>query len=171
MSAVLAQSRLERVMAMAHTDIEIVDWSDEYLIQAADIAQEMHVNSIYRDLPLDEAKVLSQLIAAGNGVVPDRYFRIAVLHGEALGGFYGHVRRTFFCDEILAHDLGWWVKKSARNTMAAPMLLLDFERWAREKGARKIMVGQSTEQDIEKTTRLFANCGFRVFGFNTVKYL
>lgn len=131
----------------------------------------MHENSIYRDMPLDEAKVFRQLAASGTNLAPNRYFRIAVLDGEGLGGFYGHVMRTFFCDELLAHDMGWWVKKEARGSMAAPLLLLDFERWARAQGAKKVMVGQSTEQDMDKTTRLFEACGFRVIGFNTVKDL
>lgn len=169
-------SRLQRVVEEAivrgHTDIKIVDWdAGKYLSQAVSIAHEMHANSIFRDLPLDEAKVFRQLAAAGTSIVPDRYFRIAVSGDEPLGGFYGHIQRSFFCDETLAHDMGWWVKKEARGSLAAPLLLLDFERWAREKGARKVMVGQSTEQDIAKTTKLFEGCGFRVIGYNTVKDL
>lgn len=162
--------RLRRVIERAHSDIQILPWSDEWRDQAMPIMIEMHHNSIYSALPLDEAKVIRQLAACGN-IVPDRYFRIAVLKGEGLGAFYGHVQRSFFCDEILAHDMGWWVKKDARGSMAAPLLLADFEQWARQKGARKVMVGQSTEQDIDKTTALFKACGFRVIGYNTVKDL
>jgi hypothetical protein len=172
MSAVAAPSRLERVLdeavARGHTDIQILPWSPEWRDQALPIMHEMHKNSIFASLPLDEAKVIRQLAACGN-LVPDRYFRIAVLHGEGLGAFYGHVQRSFFCDEILAHDMGWWVKKDARGSLAAPLLLRDFEQWAREKGARKVMVGQSTAINIEATTKLFQACGYRVTGYNTVK--
>lgn len=173
MSAVLAAQdpdRLRRVIERAHSAIQILPWSSEWRDQALPIMREMHANSIFSALPLDEAKVIRQISACGN-LVPDRYFKIAVLNGEGLGAFYGHVQRSFFCDEILAHDMGWWVKKDAHGSLAAPLLLLDFEQWAREKGARKVMVGQSTEQDIEKTTQLFRNCGFRVTGYNTVKDL
>jgi hypothetical protein len=151
--------------------IEVREYSNEYRDQAVEIAREMHANSIYKDLPLDEAKTIRQLTASGTPLVPDRYFRIAVRGKELLGGFYGHVRRTFFCDEILAHDLGWWVKQSARGGMAAVLLLKDFEEWARAQGARKIMVGQSTATNIEQTTKLYKHLGFRVIGFNTVKDL
>jgi hypothetical protein len=152
------------------TSIQVIPWSDAYKDQAVAIGREMHANSVYHDLPFDEAKTIRQLAACGN-IVPDRYFRLAVRRGVLLGGVYGHVRRTFFCDEILAHDMGWWVTKSARGGMAAIALLADFEKWAREQGARKIMVGQSTGINMKQTTKMFEHCGFRVIGFNTVKDL
>lgn len=173
MSAVLQQlSPSERIRRIVErpSSIKIIPYSDEYRDGVVEVAHEMHRNSIYHDLPLDEAKVVRQLAASGT-MVADRYFRLAVMNGEVLGGFYGHVRKTFFCDELLAHDMGWWVKESARGSLAAIKLLADFEDWAKAQGARKIMVGQSTEINIEKTTRLFQNCGFRVIGFNTVKDL
>lgn len=152
------------------TSIRITPWQERYRDQAMEIGREMHANSIYHDLPFDAAKTARQLAMCGNEV-PDRYFRLAVREEEVLGGFYGHVRRTFFCDELLAHDMGWWVKQTARGSMAAILLLSDFEQWAREQGARKVMVGQSTEIAIERTTKLFQHCGFRLIGFNTVKDL
>lgn len=160
---------IQKVLARPST-IQIIPWADEYRDQALAIAREMHVNSIYADLPLDEAKVCRQLSACGN-LVPDRYFRMAVRKGELLGGFYGHVRRTFFCDELLAHDMGWWVKASRRGSAAAILLLADFEQWAHTNGARKVMVGQSTARDVARTTKLYEHCGYRVIGFNTVKDL
>jgi hypothetical protein len=159
---------LER--AQARATIQIIDYSPEYAEQVANGAEEMHRNSVYCDLKLDKAKVVRQLAASGT-LVPDRYFRIAVRNGLLLGGFYGHVRRTFFNDDLLAHDMGWWVLQHARGSAAAILLLADFERWAKEQGAKKVMVGQSTAINIVTTTKLFEHCGFRVIGFNTVKDL
>lgn len=160
---------LERIQHR-HGSIQIVDFTIEYVDQVLEGAEEMHRNSIYHDMPLDKEKVVRQLASCGV-VVPDRYFRLAVRDGKVFGGFYGHVRRTFFCDELLAHDMGWWVLEHSRGSAAAILLLADFERWAREQGARKVMVGQSTERNIERTTKLFEHCGFRMIGFNTVKDL
>ena len=161
----------QRLLRLAErSTIRVVDFEPRFADQAAEIAVEMHRNSIYHDLPLDKAKVVRQLAACGT-LVPDRYFRFAVRGDEVLGGFYGHYRKTFFNDELLAHDMGWWVKSSARGSAAAILLLSDFEKWARASGARKIMVGQSTDIDIARTTKLFEHCGFRVIGFNTVKDL
>lgn len=151
-----------------HAAIEVVAYHDKYRDQVLAGAVQMHEDSIYHDLPLDRDKVIRQLACCGN-LVPDRYFRLAVRNGEVLGGFLGHVRKTFFCDELLAHDMGWWVIRSKRGSAAAVLLLADFEQWARYQGACKVMVGQSTARNIERTTKLYEHCGFRVIGFNTVK--
>lgn len=165
----MTAAAIERVK-QRFSSISIQDYSPAYRDQVAEGAAEMHRNSIYADLPLDKAKVVRQLAASGS-LVPDRYFKIAVRNGVLLGGFYGHVRRTFFNDDLLAHDMGWWVLSHSRGSAAAVLLLADFERWAREQGAKKIMVGQSTAINVATTTKLFEHCGFRVIGFNTVKDL
>jgi len=158
------------VRLAARSTIRIVDFEPKYAEQVAAGAEEMHRNSIYWDMPLDKAKVIRQLASSGV-TVPDRYFRLAVRGDVVLGGFFGHYRKTFFCDDLLAHDMGWWVLQEHRGSAAAVLLLADFEKWARKCGASKVMVGQSTEKDIARTTRLFEHCGFRVIGFNTVKDL
>ncbi len=160
---------IQKVLARPSA-IQLVPWMDEFRDQAIEIAREMHAHSIYHFLPLDPAKVARQLAACGN-IVPDRYFRMAVRNGVVLGGFYGHYRRTFFCDELIAHDLGWWVKQDRRGGSAAILLLADFEQWAHTNGARMVMVGQVTGENIERTTKLYQRCGFRIVGFNAVKEL
>lgn len=150
--------------------IKIIPYSQEYREQAIAIGHEMHQNSIYHDLPFDDDKVERQ-ISCCNVQVPDRYFKLAVRDGVVLGGMLGTVRRTFFCDELLAHDMGWWVTESRRGQGAALKLLADFEDWARSMGARKVMIGQSTERNMEQITKLYRHLGFRLIGFNTVKDL
>jgi GNAT superfamily N-acetyltransferase len=150
--------------------IQIVPFSDTYLKDALVVAREIHARSLYRDLPLDEMKLVRQLQSCGH-LVPDRYFRLAVRGQRVLGGFYGCVHRVFFCDELMAKDLGWWVREEARGSSAAMRLLMDFEDWARAKGARKVGLGQTGVTDIERTKRLFEHCGYRVTGYNVAKDL
>lgn len=152
------------------TTIRVVDFEPKYLAGTISVAREIHAHSIYSDMPMDEAKVIRQLSASGR-LVPDRYFKLAVRGDDVLGGFYGCVFKVFFCDEMTARDLGWWVKQSARGGAAAILLLLDFERWARESGARKCMVGQSGVENIDRTLRLFRHCGYTLTGYNTAKDL
>lgn len=156
---------------LSKSSIKVIEFDAKYAAGALEIAREIHAHSLYANMPLDEAKVMRQLSAAGGAVVPDRYFRLAVRGDEVLGGFYGAVSKTFFCDELLARDMGWWVKQTARGGAAAVLLLLDFERWARAAGARKCMVGQSGVEDIERTKRLYEHCGFTLTGYNTAKEL
>ncbi len=162
---------IEKVLARFSSTIKIVEYEPQYKEQMIEIARQIHGESMYADLPMDEEKVVRQLAACGTHLAPDRYFRLAIRNGEVLGGFYGHVRKTFFCDEILAHDMGWWCKPCRRGSAAAIVMLADFEKWGRAQGARKLMVGQSTGRDIARTTKLFEHCGFRIIGYNTVKDL
>jgi len=150
--------------------IQIVPFTREYLFGALVVAREIHAHSIYRDMPLDEEKLVRQLVGSGQEF-PDRYFRLAVRGPVVLGGFYGCVFRTFFCDEMLAKDMGWWVTEDARGGLAAIKLLADFEGWAKEKGARKCMIGQSGVENIETTAKLFMHCGYTFTGYNTAKDL
>ncbi len=150
------------------SSIQLIPWSDQYADQAFEIAKAMHARSIYHFLPLDPAKVARQLAACGN-LAKDRYFKMAVRDGVVLGGFYGHYTRVFFCDALLAYDLGWWVKEGHRGTMATIMLLADFEKWAQTNGAQMVVIGQVTGQNIERTTKLYQHCGYRVVGFNAAK--
>lgn len=152
------------------SSIEIVDYAPAYKDSMLVVAREIHAHSIYRDMPLDEPKLARQLAASG-GLDPSRYFRLAVRRGEVLGGFYGCTLRVFFCDELTAKDMGWWVKQSARGGAAAVLLLADFESWARARGARKCMLGQSGVENIETTGRLFKKCGYAFTGYNTCKEL
>lgn len=150
--------------------IRVIPYEPRYLDGVLSVAREIHAHSLYASMPMDESKLIAQLSASGD-IVPDRYFRLAVRGDEVLGGFYGCVSKTFFCDEITAKDMGWWVKESARGGAAAILLLRDFEEWARSKGARICMVGQSGVENIERTTKLYQHCGYRVTGFNTAKEL
>lgn len=153
---------------MLSSSIEVIEYDHRYDDQAVLIAREMHKNSVYSHMPLDEGKVIAQLSGCGKSY-PDRYFRMAVRGSELLGGFYGVIRKTFFCDELTAHDMGWWIKSTARGSKAAILLLIDFADWGQQRGARVIMVGQSTGTNIERTTRLYEHCGFKVIGFNAAK--
>jgi len=49
--------------------------------------------------------------------------------------------------------------------------LVEFEKWARIKGAKKMMVGQTGVKNIPRTTQFFNHCGFDICGVNTVKDL
>lgn len=149
--------------------MKIVSYSPPYRNQVIQIAQQIHATSVYADLPLDEDWLIANLNSYGNN--PATYFSLVMRDEEVYGGFLGSVSRTFFCKELLARDMGWWVKPEKRGSGAAILLLRDFERWSREKGARKIMIGQTGVVDIEKTTQLFIHCGYTPIGFNCVKDL
>lgn len=161
---------MSAVLKFRHETVEIIGYDAIYNDQIAAIALEMHSASMFRDYKMDTDKLIAQLALSGQ--YPDTmHFRMAVRNGEVFGGFYGVINKMFFSDELMARDVGWWVKQSRRGSFAAIRLLEDFETWAKSKGAQKVMIGQSSGIDIEKTTKLYQHCGYRIIGYNTVKEL
>lgn len=150
--------------------IRVINYDPIYCDQVVAIGREIHAESVYSDMPFDENKLIRQLSGCGS-IVPSRYFQIAVRGDTVLGGFFGCVSPAFFSDAIIAKDMGWWVMGSMRGSAAAILLLADFEIWAISRGAKKIIVGQTGVKNIERTTKLFKNCGFSVIGFNAGKDL
>lgn len=148
--------------------MKLVSYEDQYAGQVIDIATEMHRDSMFRDYSFDQGKLLAQ-IKLVSGYPDTAYFQLAVRNGEVFGGFYGTISRMFFSEQLMARDVGWWVKKERRGGGAAMLLLRGFEAWAKEKGAIKVMIGQSSGIDIDRTTKLYQHCGYRLVGMNTVK--
>ena len=163
-----AAATIRRVVENCDFKTQIIPYSPEYRQQVLDGAHEMHANSMFRDYAFDDSKLIQQIEAVGT--YPDTLrFRLAVKNGTAYGAFYGSISRMFFCDELMARDVGWWVRQDWRGSWAAICLLADFEQWAKERGCKKVMLGQSSGMNIEVTTRLYENCGYRLIGSNTVK--
>ena len=155
---------IERIVQKS--SIRVIPYDERYRAGTLEIAQQIHATSIYAAMPLNEEKLLRQL-----ATVPDRWFRIAVRGEEVLGGFYGCKVLTFFNDECITKDIGWWVKPTARGGSAAVMLLAAFEEWSRSVGAKIAMVGQTGVENIDGTLRLFQHAGYRLTGYNTAKDL
>jgi len=148
--------------------IQIIKYDHKYKDQMVEIAHQIHQASLYSEIEMEEDKLLAQLEYASN-THPSGYFRLAVLGDKLYGAFLGMISPGFFCDALIAKDMGWWVKPEHRGSPAAICLLRDFEKWAKEKGASKVMIGQTGVENIEKTTKLFTHCGYKVVGYNTAK--
>lgn len=151
--------------------IQIVPYHERYRAQVLRLAHEMHAESVsHSDMPLDDDKLIRQLETSHT--MPDNvYLRLAVLGDDVLGGFFGVISTTYFCDERCCKDLAWFVSKTRRGGAAALRLVADFEQWGIDQGVRKFFLGQSTGVAIETTTKLYEHLGYRVVGVNTVKEL
>lgn len=146
----------------------VVEYTDEFEAQVLAGCREMHAESVlHRDIPISEERLLVQLKAART--LLHVYFRICVLDGEVLGGFFGMISGVYFSEAHVAKDLAWFVKKTARGSLAAVALHDDFERWARAKGVHHILVGQSTGVRMDTTQMLYERLGYEKTGTNNLK--
>ena len=150
--------------------IEVIPYDEKYREDVLHVAAAIHARSIYWDIPLAPEKLISQLSGAGKDF-PDRFFRIAVKDGRAVGGFYGCCIRVFFADARIIKDMGWWVSPESRGQGVASLLLSSFEAWGREIGAKKCCIGYNGIEDIEAKRKLFEWHGYTVTGYNTEKEL
>jgi hypothetical protein len=152
MSAVLASSG-------------IVKYSPEYGPFLMKLAREMHAESVLSAIRLDEDKLRSQLALAISN--PHVYLRLWLHEGEVVGGLWGFLAEPYWTTDRIAYDRAWFMTR--RGSLSAVRLLRDFERWAREMGARWIMPGQTTGVRVDETRELFCKLGYSVIGFNVMK--
>lgn len=148
---------------------QIVPYAPRFEAQVLTLAREMHAESVFhRHIPMDEAKLITQLQAAST--LPDTvYFKLCVRGDEVLGGFFGTISTLYFSAERCAKDLAWFVTHSRRGSMAAVALVADFELWARSKGVKFFVLGQSTGIRMDTTRALYEHLGYEMIGFNTMK--
>jgi GNAT superfamily N-acetyltransferase len=127
------------------------------------LAQRMHAESAFRDLPLVVAKVAATVNRCLTQ--PDTHFgMVAELDGEVIGFLGGALGTYPFCNEILAHDLGFYVASESRRSTAAVRLLRAFFAWAKEKGAREVQLGVSSGVDVDRIGAFYERLGLRRMG-------
>lgn len=147
----------------------IVPYAPCYEAQVLALAREMHDESVFhRHIPMDEAKLITQLQAA-SGLTDTYYFKLCVRGDEVLGGFFGNISTVYFSTERVAKDLAWFVTRSRRGSAAAVALVADFEAWAKSKGVKFFVLGQSTGIRMDTTRALYEHLGYEMIGFNTMK--
>ena len=150
--------------------IRIIPWSDADRGQLLSLFRRMHEESRYAFLPFEEDRVESVL---------DSYIHetqrscalAAVAGGTVIGVVAGFVTEYAFCSELVASDQIVFVAPRSRGTLAAVRLIEDFRRWARDRGARELVLGITTGVDARRTGELFERLGFEFAGGNFVQRL
>jgi GNAT superfamily N-acetyltransferase len=136
--------------------------SPEHVKQVIALARRMHAEGAYAFLPFDPAKVLAGILACATLV--DHFAAVALRH-DAIVGFLGGALTTYpFCNERLAHDLGFYVAPEARASTAAVRLVRAFRAWAVEQGARELSLGVSSGVNVERIEALYGRMGFTKMG-------
>lgn len=165
--AALAE-RPAALLERARTRMNVIPYEKRFEAEVLARAREMHAESVFhRDIPIDEAKLIKQLEAAHT--LPHVYFKICVRGDEVLGGFFGVLSSIYFSKAMVAKDMAWFVKRTARGSAAAVALLADFETWAKSKDVHHIIIGQSTGVQMDATKALYERLGYQALGTNTFK--
>lgn len=97
--------------------------------------------------------VWTELLAGGAGVI--------FVQGDADvdGALGGVVHRDLYSDELMASEFFWFVKAGKRG--AGISLYREFEKWARDKGCRRIEMVHLLDVMPEKVARFYRTLGYR----------
>jgi N-acetylglutamate synthase-like GNAT family acetyltransferase len=128
-----------------------------------DLGQTMHKESIFAPYNYDTEKV-SELI---NSLITTR-FGIALVAEEAgviVGGFIGVVCEHYFGRDLQSQDLALFIAPEYRQGTTGLKLIKAYIVAAREKGAKQVMLANSTGYQPERVAKLFESLGFVRRGF------
>ena len=126
------------------------------------IGRLMHQESDeYREISYDDEKVQESMLGLLKcGGVIFLYER----DGELRGGLAGSIGEFWFSREKIAGDFALFIKPEHRQGMIAVKLILAFQSWAKQLGAKRIQMGVTTGVHAEQTGRLYQSLGMRYAG-------
>jgi Sortase and related acyltransferases len=130
------------------------------------LGRELHVESRFRTLALDEDRMLAigrRGLENGNPAL-----MVAERNGEIVGMATVILGDYFFSPVRTATVQLLYVLPKARGGLAAVKLLRAIRRWAEQNGARDIHVNVTTGIDAARTDRFLRKMGFRQTGGNYV---
>lgn len=128
-----------------------------------DLGAEMHKESAYAFLPYDRDKVRGLIIE----YIEDNDTRcglIAENDGRVIGMIGGYLIGYCFCNETLVSDEVLFVRSDRRGEITAMRLIRGLQQWARDRGARELCLGISTNVHTETTGKFYERLGFTHVG-------
>ena len=137
----------------------------EDIPRIADLAEEMHPEGDYRDVPFCREMYEDFLAIA----LPQDIYCLFLYEkeGEIVGAIMGSVFCYLFSPLLQAADMGFFVKKEHRGGLAAPRLVEAYEKWAATKNALKVRLDVSTADT--KAGAFYERMGYSFVGGNYSK--
>ena len=106
--------------------------------------------------PEGTAAFITALLDAGLVLVAEQ-------DGVVIGGLLGALAPLWYSPATLAaSELAWWVAPEHRGGRSAIQLLKGFESWARECGAKLVVLSDLRVGDDYPAGQLFERLGYRV---------
>lgn len=96
---------------------------------------------------------------------------VADFGGLVVGMIAGYCVEHFFGPGKYAGDLVVYVLPEFRGSSAAARLIRALEEWATAQGAGEILLGVSTEVDLERTSTFYQRLGYRESGRSLIKHV
>lgn len=123
----------------------------------------MHQESIYAPYDFDDDKVIEMftaLISTQFGIA-----LVAEQEGVVIGGFIGVVQKHWFGNDTQASDIALFIAPEHRGGRTGLMLIKAYVQAALNKGAKQVLLANSTGVQTDRVAKLFESFGFQRRGF------
>ena len=137
----------------------IVNYSPELFPHVLAMATAMRDEGEFKNRSINPAKFAALLESKGV------FCALCMEGNEYIGGIIACITPQFFGDDLIAQDMGLYVKPEHRGGTAAVRLAKAYEIWATTCGAKEIYLSQSTGCNIERTSALYEKMGYHIVGF------
>lgn len=96
---------------------------------------------------------------------PNKIVLVMIRDKKVVGFFFGRVVPFLFNSRLLlAEEELWYVAPESRGGFGAAALLRRFERWATDKGAARISIGNTVEIAEDRYGQLVTRLGYTPYG-------
>ena len=137
----------------------------EDALELLKIAEQMHKEAVnYNHKKFDKERLWALFDASVR--TPARTCMVYAKDGdEIVGGILGHINNQYFSGDLVASDLGMFIKPEHRGGTTFIRLFKAFEQWAIDNKATSIIVGHTTGVNTEKSKGMFARLGYDLMGY------
>lgn len=151
-----------------HALVTCVTPNDGQLLEAVRLGQAMWADAPhYSEMKPDIAKMIH--FAYNMRASEHSFFRVAVDNDNVIGFLIGSLSEYGFHTDLFAYDRLVYVTPDRRGGIAARTLVTEFERWAKQKGAARVLLGVTTGTRNKATERFYNKLGYETVGVLTMK--
>lgn len=101
------------------------------------------------------AQAIADAVATG-------FSRVAVVDGVVVGALLGRIDGAWLDPSVIvACERAWWVEPEHRGGTAAVRMLVEFKSWAKDNGARGVVMAELVQPD-SPAADIFQRLGFRM---------
>lgn len=128
------------------------------------LAKKFHAESFYKNEVFNEIKFLTLLETCNTH--PDKVSLFCYrVDGKIVGGILGYISTRFFSNDKIAGDYGMFLLPEHRGGRVFFRLLKQYETWAKAQQATKIILGHTTQINMEKAPNFYKKLGYDLQGF------
>jgi hypothetical protein len=137
----------------------------EDALEMLKVAEQMHAESPnYKHKPFDKQRMWNLFDRTVR--FPEQACMIYAKEGdEIVGGILGHMNQQYFSGDLVASDLGMFLKPEYRGSTTFVRLFKAFEQWAIDNKATSIIVGHTTGVNTDKSKGIFTRLGYNLMGY------